>query len=576
MEFPSTYRMSATGRPLAPPYPENIVRAFEQRNDVTLHPLLRQYLTKVSSDAFTSAYRVHLDMSGKCEGTNPITEPDVYVYSDQDEEEENADPYNGALYFAEGGCTFDGYVIIRGPLKGWVVECTDEDCEIFQCLASVATSFQAVFAGINTVNIDIKNGQEETTHSTKMGKVDQATELLAPRGQRDVLPSRFQHVAKVGLHDGKGISFLRRLNIYYPQEVGGCLSLSSHDFLCVPFTGPVRYPLNHVIRGADVKDNVVSAYIHNQEKQGMVYIGFESRQDFEDLLDDMERRLAAEKPADHKLFKQDAMGRWCDTGSYSERIPAAFVGYNHFLDRITKDVQTFRRNRAILAKMGETNKSLNYLLYGPPGTGKTTLVMTFASMHNYPVYVVNRNTREAVSLSPKNPMSPVTVLLFEDFDRCLTQRLKDNDMKGEGSSYMSDVLNTLDGVNSGEGIVRFFTGNDCATIFDTPALVNRMSACFHLDFPTREMLGNKLDFMMKGAEEAITQDDSEAAIDAQRMLRDRLLDAVKDKVTLRPFSNFVARHIFDHNPLTCMLKNVEDELLHGHVRRVDNVVNLHI
>ena len=40
--------------------------------------------------------------------------------------------------------------------------------------------------------------------------VDQAQEILAPRGQRHVLPARYHHVVKIGVNDGKGLTFLIR------------------------------------------------------------------------------------------------------------------------------------------------------------------------------------------------------------------------------------------------------------------------------------------------------------------------------------------------------------------------------
>jgi len=295
----------------------------------------------------------------------------------------------------------------------------------------------------------------------------------------------------------------------------------------------------------------------------MVYMGFQTRGDYDDLMRDLKCKMQVVAPKTRSLYQKDESGLWRHAGAYSGRVPAAFMGYRHFIDRITKDVDTYLRHRALLAKMGESGKSLNYLLYGPPGTGKTTLIMTFASMHNYPVYVVNRKTRQTVNLSPKHESSPVSVLLFEDFDRCLAQHL-DTDAERGGSSYMSDVLNTLDGVNNGDGVVRFFTGNDCKAIFDTPALVNRMSACFHLSFPTREMLRDKLQYLLNGAEEAVTRDASETGDDKKTFLREKILDAVEGRVTLRPFTNFVVRHVFDHNPLRSMVHHVQEELVECH------------
>lgn len=99
-----------------------------------------------------------------------------------------------------------------------------------------------------------------------------------------------------------------------PEKTNG-----HYQFDYLPFTGPVYFQL--------LSDETVEAYVHNQEKQGIVYVGFASLCDFEKLLEDVRRRKEAERPPERAMYKQDACGQWYFAGSYAERIPTAFVGY---------------------------------------------------------------------------------------------------------------------------------------------------------------------------------------------------------------------------------------------------------
>ena len=107
-------------------------------------------------------------------------------------------------------------------------------------------------------------------------------------------------------------------------------------------------------------------------------------------------------------------------------------------------------------------------------------------MHNLPIYIVNPTLMDNVSastlLNPKTSTHTNRIILFEDFDRYLK----------EGKYSMSEILNELDGVESTEGCIRFFTCNDVEEIYKHDALINRMSAKFEFNYPTIDDFKAKL------------------------------------------------------------------------------------
>lgn len=343
-------------------------------------------------------------------------------------------------------------------------------------------------------------------------------------------PKGFANYAKISIHTCDGHSFLKKLAQFYPQDVPCVYVEKDGAFSPVPLSGPVTYAS-------------INMYVENQERQGYVYIWFKAKEDFETIIADIKTRQDAFEPPKRLLYHQDCYGNWYADQSYQERKPEAYIGYNAYIEKINKDIEVFKKNQHILKSIGE-NKSLNYLLYGPPGTGKTTLIMTIASIHDMPVYVVNRTTRKTASLTPPEGKTKGSfrILLFEDFDRCL----EESDNKTNGS-YMSDILNTLDGVNSGENVIRFFTGNDCKVIFDNKALINRMSSRFEFHMPTRDMMEAKLAYLLSNVR---------PELDASRFAP--FIDAVAGKITMRPFTSYVLRYLFDDDPLVPMIANVHE------------------
>ena len=339
---------------------------------------------------------------------------------------------------------------------------------------------------------------------------------------RDMTPSsKFPFCIKVSWNTDIGRTFLRDLAKYFPCEDGGLCVLDPNNdhisynlsaFVTVPFSGPARY--------ADLE-----VVVENREKQGYVYFWFRSQADSETLVDLLQAKRDADVASKKSKIKRPLMrmsphGSWYDAGEYPCRTPETFVGYGAYLDRIVKDIERLNKHRKLIEDMGES-VSLNYLLFGPPGTGKTTLALTVATVMRLTVHIASSTTRNHALLSP--PGKDLRVLLFEDFDRCLNTA----DAHADGA-YMSDVLNTLDGVNSGSGVIRFFTGNDCEKIFANKALSSRMTATFRFDWPSRDMFQKKLDNVYAAAG---LQPPGKLGFD------------LPADMTMRQFSAFAIRHV---------------------------------
>jgi hypothetical protein len=138
---------------------------------------------------------------------------------------------------------------------------------------------------------------------------------------------------------------------------------------------------------------------------------------------------------------------------------------------MTRSLTTYTQRAGLLRRLGEGG-SLNYMLAGPPGTGKTSTVMTVAGAFGLDVYVIENMTPDALK-APKAALEPSVkpcILLFED------------------KVSTSQLLNSIDGVDSGARVIRFFTANNAGVVASNAALANRMSECFVFSIPSVEIL----------------------------------------------------------------------------------------
>lgn len=299
-----------------------------------------------------------------------------------------------------------------------------------------------------------------------------------------------------------------------------------------PLSGPVKF-------------GEIDGWVQNQEKQGFVCIWFKTQADYETVIDHVEKKKAGNLAnVSHKLYRLDGHRGWVLSDRYADKKQVNFVGYDDYVRKLEKDIANYMLHHEYLKSVGE-NKSLNYLFYGKPGCGKTSLALLLASKFDYPIYVMNDLSRSYSVLTPTGP--GMKILLFEDFDRYLSGKSSasaNNSISDSG--HMSDILNSLDGVNSGDEIIRIFTGNDCKIIFENEALINRMSCCLKFDKPSRSMFEQKFKALLPNLD----------GVDDNKL--QTLLDQVDGKVTLRPFVNYVIRYMFEENYLDDMIGNISE------------------
>jgi SpoVK/Ycf46/Vps4 family AAA+-type ATPase len=153
-----------------------------------------------------------------------------------------------------------------------------------------------------------------------------------------------------------------------------------------------------------------------------------------------------------------------------------------------------------------------------------------------------------------NILSPagdnMKIILFEDFDRYLENRKE----KGDN---MAEILNALDGLQSSHGIIRFFTGNNVDLILSNKALVNRLNSKFLFNKPDRSQFENKLNTLLKYFNYVDKKELLEDHVNKDKL--NTFIDKIMEKnITLRPFTNYVIRYLFDNEFFDNLLDNIDE------------------
>lgn len=146
---------------------------------------------------------------------------------------------------------------------------------------------------------------------------------------------------------------------------------------------------------------------------------------------------------------------------------------------------------------------LGILLYGPPGTGKTSLINALSAHFERPIYYFPAGNMSSIQKAMAN-LPDNCFFVIEDIDMT-TGKIDDgkdpDDEKHvpphDGDdvlnkvmmrSYLSDVLNSLDGVFSPHGRILLATTNNIDNIDDAVIRPGRIDICMEIGYVNHEIL----------------------------------------------------------------------------------------
>jgi predicted AAA+ superfamily ATPase len=210
------------------------------------------------------------------------------------------------------------------------------------------------------------------------------------------------------------------------------------------------------------------------------------------------------------------------------------------INLIGADLANIKKNREEYTFLGKT-QGLNYLLVGPPGNGKTTTIKTIVREHGGKLCKCNLGIITKPS-SLKTAMSTVKIsdkqivfVVFEDFDRYIDK------LRSEQSDFDYSVfLNSLDGIESQENVVRIFTANDPSKITDR-ALLSRFKRIINFSDPNTSVVTEHLTkYYTKFTKYNVT---------TQEIERFASIVVNKYHFNMRTINNYISRFIDVENPM---------------------------
>lgn len=212
----------------------------------------------------------------------------------------------------------------------------------------------------------------------------------------------------------------------------------------------------------------------------------------------------------------------------------SLVGVEDFFNIMEKDIKALGEKEELVKKLG-ADSGFNYFVYGPPGTGKTSSVKALIHKLKVPGYCVNLShvsaNRISKALTPKDN-NKIKIVLVEDFDRYINSN--------EENSYMSDLLNALDGVGSCYGTIRIFSANMPENTLTDAALRSRISRFIKFDLPEKNHIRDHILHVFPDK------------IEEANILADL---CKKENLSIRVINSFMSKFIMEDEPLKHTIEN---------------------
>jgi energy-coupling factor transporter ATP-binding protein EcfA2 len=176
---------------------------------------------------------------------------------------------------------------------------------------------------------------------------------------------------------------------------------------------------------------------------------------------------------------------------------------------ITNALDNFYKDESWYIEKGLSYK-IGTLLYGEPGTGKTSLIRALATLYNKNIYTLNLSRVNDESLmSAFSSVRENSFIVLEDFDTSKITNTRESkkqsllDSDEMSPLTLAGLLNTLDGINTPQGSVIFFTTNHIEKIDPALLRAGRCDVKIELRKPTNKELIPYLQFLYN-TKESIT------------------------------------------------------------------------
>jgi len=172
-------------------------------------------------------------------------------------------------------------------------------------------------------------------------------------------------------------------------------------------------------------------------------------------------------PRETKLkIKKSYHDYWNSMGDLKSRCVSSI--YSEKLQLIFDDLTQFEESREKYLEKGIPYRR-GYLLHGPPGTGKTITAQAMANFLKRDLRILNlRQSTGLDSLMARND----SLIMIEDIDATgsnVKNREDDDNEETTLGPTLSQILNAIDGVTTGEDIIFIFTTNHIDQL--DPALI---------------------------------------------------------------------------------------------------------